>query len=63
MIVEPTITELLELVDDRYELITIASKRARQIAAGGEKLVDTDEKSPVTISALEIAKGKVKRLC
>ena len=63
MIVEPSVTDLLKLVEDRYELIIIASKRARQIASGSEKLVFTDEKSPVTIAAEEILEGKVKKVC
>ena len=62
MIVEPSITDLLKLVDDRYELIILASKRARQIAAGAPKLVETEDKSPVTIAAEEILKGKVKKV-
>lgn len=62
MIVEPSVTDLLKLVDDRYELIILASKRARQIAAGAEKLVDTKDKSPVTIAAEEILEGKVKKV-
>lgn len=63
MIVQPTITDLLELVDDRYELIILASKRARQIAAGANVLVNSDEKSAVTLASLEIAEGKVKKVC
>ncbi|MBR3697186.1 MAG: DNA-directed RNA polymerase subunit omega [Clostridia bacterium] len=62
MIVEPSITELLELVEDRYELIILASKRARQIASGAPKLVNTDDKSPVTVAAEEILEGKVKKV-
>ena len=62
MIVEPSITDLLKLVDDRYELIILASKRARQIASGAEILVETKDKSPVTIAAEEILEGKVKRV-
>lgn len=62
MIVEPSVTELLELVNDRYELIAITSKRARQIASGSKKLVNTDQKSVVTIAAQEVAAHKVKRV-
>lgn len=62
MIVEPSVTDLLKLVDDRYELIILASKRARQIASGAEKLVETNDKSPVTIAAEEILEGKVKKV-
>ncbi len=63
MIVEPTVTDLLNLVDDRYELIIVSSKRARQIAAGAPVLVNSNEKSAVTLASLEIAEGKVKKVC
>lgn len=63
MIVEPTVTDLLKLVDDRYELVIITSKRARQLAVGANKLTDAKEKSVVTIAAKEIAEGKVKKVC
>ena len=63
MIVRPTVTELLELVDDRYELVIITSRRARQIAAGARVLVNSDDTSPVTLAADEIAEGKVKKVC
>jgi len=63
MIVEPTVTDLLKLVDDRYELIIIASKRARQLAEGSIKLTDAKDKSVVTIAAKEIAEGKVRKVC
>ena len=59
MIVKPSVTELLEKVEDRYELVAITSKRARQIASGDSVLTDSDEKSPVTLAAIEIAEGKV----
>ena len=62
MIVEPSVTDLLKLVDDRYELIILASKRARQLSAGANRLVDTEEQSPVTIAAKEILYGKVKKV-
>ncbi len=63
MIVEPTVTDLLKLVDDRYELIIISSKRARQLAEGARKLTDAKDKSVVTIAAKEIAEGKVRKVC
>lgn len=63
MIVEPSVTDLLKLVDDRYELVIVTSKRARQIAAGGTKLTDGKEKSVVTLASKEIAEGKVKKVC
>ncbi len=60
MMVKPTVKELLTKVDNRFELVAVTAKRARQIADGAEKLTDVDEDSPVTIAANEIAEGKVK---
>ena len=31
MLVKPTVSELLKKVEDRYELVVITSKRARQL--------------------------------
>ena len=59
MIVKPTVKELLEKVDNRFELVVVTAKRARQLANGAEKLTYVDEESPVTIAANEIAEGKV----
>jgi DNA-directed RNA polymerase subunit omega len=60
MMVKPTVSELLKSAQNRFELVIAASKRARQIASGSEKLTDKDEESPVTLAADEIAEGKVK---
>ena len=60
MMVKPTVKELLTKVDNRFELVVVTAKRARQIADGAEKLTDVDEESPVSIAANEIAEGKVK---
>lgn len=60
MMVKPTVKELLTKVDNRFQLVTVTAKRARQIAAGEETLTKVDEKSPVTLAANEIAEGKVK---
>ena len=60
MIVKPTVKELLTKVDNRFELVVVTAKRARQIADGSEILTDVDEEAPVTLAANEIAEGKVK---
>ena len=39
MMIKPSVAELLEKVDNRYELVIATSKRARQIAQGAEPLV------------------------
>lgn len=59
MMVEPSVTDLLKKVDNRYELVIASSKRARQIASGSKPMTIVDEKSPVTLAVNEIAEGKV----
>lgn len=60
MIVKPSVAELLKKSKNRFELVIATSKRARKIASGEEPLVTTQEESPVTIAAEEIAEGKVE---
>ena len=59
MIVKPSVTDLLKIVDNRFRLVVATAKRARQIAAGSILLTDVDEKSPVTLATNEIEEGKV----
>lgn len=58
MLNKPTVDELLNKATNRYELTIAISKRERQIISGDEPKIKTDEKSKVTISALELANGK-----
>ena len=58
MMVKPTVKELLTKIDNRFELVVVTAKRARQIADGAEVLTDVDEEAPVTLAANEIAEGK-----
>lgn len=60
MIVKPTVNDLLKHAENRFALVIATSKRARQIANGDEKLIETDEASPVTIAANEINEGSVQ---
>ena len=57
--VKPTVKELLTKVDNRFELVAVTAKRARQIADGDKVLTNVKEESPVTLAANEIAEGKV----
>ncbi len=63
MMVKPTVTELLDKVDNRYELVIATAKRARQLANGETPLTNKKEVSPVTLAAVEIAEGKVYIKC
>ena len=59
MMVKPSVQELLEKVDNRYRLVIVTSKRARQIAGGDICMTKAKERSTVTLAANEIAEGKV----
>ncbi len=60
MMVKPSVQELLKKVDNRYRLVVVTAKRARQIANGDICMTRVKEKSPVTLAANEIAEGKVR---
>lgn len=60
MIVKPSVTDLLKVSKNRYELVIATSKRARQIASNTDNKTSNKEESPVTQAAEEIAEGKVK---
>lgn len=57
--INPSIVSLLEKVDNRYSLVVIAAKRARQIIDGEKPLVDIDSTKPVTIAINEIYEDKI----
>ena len=59
MLVKPSVTDLLTKVDNRYTLVIMVSKRARQIASGVEPTTKVKSNSSVTLATNEIAEGKV----
>jgi|TARA_B100000959_G_C14645625_1_gene486189 DNA-directed RNA polymerase subunit omega len=53
-----TVEDCLEHVDGVFDLVKIASKRARNIANGAETLLEDDENDkPVVLALREIAEG------
>ena len=60
MMIKPSVAELLEKVDNRYELVIATSKRARQIAQRAGPFVKRDDVAPDSLAADEIDAGKVK---
>ena len=50
------------VVNSRYSIVMAASKRARQIIAGEDPLVETDEIKPLSIAVEELNQGAVKIL-
>ena len=57
--INPSVMDLLNKVDDRYSLVTITSKRARQLIEGREPLIVTKSKKPLTIAIKEVNDGEV----
>ena len=53
-----TIEDCLENVENRFSLVVLGSKRARQLLKDAEPLVDTKNKDCVT-ALREIAAGKI----
>ena len=54
-----TVEDWLENVVNRYELVVLASKRARQISLGSDPLVPPDNDKPTVIALREIAENLV----
>ncbi len=55
-----TVEDCLENVANRFELVMVASKRARQLATGGkDPLVQEESDKPTVIALREIADGLV----
>ncbi len=57
--INPSVVELLEKVEDRYSLVIVTSKRARQLIDGSEKLVDSESNKPLTVAINEVNEGAV----
>lgn len=56
-----TVEDCLEKVANRFELVMVASKRARDIAVNGaEPNVDWENDKPTVVALREIAEGFVK---
>jgi DNA-directed RNA polymerase subunit omega len=55
-----TVEDCLEKVDNRFELVMLASQRARQLFKGAKPLIESDNRE-VVVALREIAEGKVKR--
>lgn len=48
------------VVNSRYSIVMATSKRARQIIAGDEPLVEGKGKKPLSVAVEELNQGKVK---
>ncbi|MFI4919244.1 MAG: DNA-directed RNA polymerase subunit omega [Legionellales bacterium] len=55
-----TVEDCLEHVANRFELVMVASKRARQIAVRGDQpMVEWENDKPTVVALREIAEGFV----
>ena len=56
-----TVEDCLEHVENRFELVMVASKRAREIAVrGAQPLVEWENDKPTVVALREIAEGLIK---
>lgn len=54
-----TVEDCLPFVDNRFQLVLVAAKRARQISMGGTPLVPIENDKPTVLALREIADGKI----
>jgi DNA-directed RNA polymerase subunit omega len=54
-----TVEDCLENVDNRFQLVLVASKRARQLMLGAESCVPRENDKPTVLALREIAGGFV----
>lgn len=56
-----TVEDCLANVDNRFQLVLVATKRARQISLGAQPFVEEENDKPTVLALREIAEGHVTR--
>ncbi|GKT11543.1 MAG: DNA-directed RNA polymerase subunit omega [Thiomicrorhabdus sp.] len=56
-----TVEDCLDQVENRFELVILASKRARQIANGAEPTVEVDNDKPTVVALRELAANSIDK--
>ena len=54
-----TVEDCLDRINNRFEMVLTATKRARQVANGAEPLVEEENDKPTVIALREIAGGLI----
>lgn len=54
-----TVEDCLDKVDNRFQLVLVATKRARQLAGGAEPFVEWENDKPTVVALREIAENFV----
>jgi len=56
-----TVEDCLEHMDNRFQLVMVASKRARQLANGSDAHLEWENDKPTVMALREIAEGHISR--
>jgi len=59
-VIKPPLEALLDRVANKYALVIVAAKRARQLKEGALPMVDVQTANPVSIALEEISAGKIR---
>ena len=54
-----TVEDCIENIDNIFEMVLVAAKRARRIAHGAEPMVELENDKPTVLALREIADGHV----
>ncbi|MCK4703985.1 MAG: DNA-directed RNA polymerase subunit omega [Gammaproteobacteria bacterium] len=54
-----TVEDCLDYVDNRFDLVLVATRRARQLAMGADPLVPVDNDKPTVLALREIAENLI----
>jgi DNA-directed RNA polymerase subunit omega len=56
-----TVEDCLDEVDNRFDLVMVATRRARQLEMGKEPLVEWENDKPTVVALREISEGLINR--
>ena len=54
-----TVEDCLENIENSFEMVLVAAKRARRVAHGADPMVDLENDKPTVVALREIAAGHV----
>ncbi|MHB1126155.1 MAG: DNA-directed RNA polymerase subunit omega [Bacillota bacterium] len=56
---QPSLDDLMKVIESKYTLVVVASKRARQLTEGDMSFLPDRPIKPVTAALHEILRGKI----
>jgi DNA-directed RNA polymerase subunit K/omega len=60
MISKPSVEQLEKKIPVRFVIVNAMAKRSREVSAGAKVRINTTEKNPLTIAAMELDSGEVR---